>query len=111
MQHLGHWPRELLAVSSEGWEVRLFLRLTPSRMPTETKSGPKGRERDLARPPAGAGGPFEGPAEATEAMRGPVGFTGEGAGENGFGDFCRNKSHPPYGAGAPLVHVAAGDSN
>ncbi len=84
--------------------VGFFSRLTPSRMPTETKTGPKGRERDLARPPAAAGCPFEGPAEATEAIRGPVGFTGEGAGGNGFGDFCRNKSHPPYGAGAPLVH-------
>ncbi len=26
------------------------------------------------------------------------------AGQNGFGDFCRNKSHPPHGAGAPLVN-------
>jgi len=51
-----------------------FVRLTPSRMPAETKAGPnKGRERDLARPPAGAGCPFEGPAEATEAMREPEG--------------------------------------
>ena len=37
-------------------------------------------------------GPFEGPAKATEAMRELVGFTGEGAGENGFGDFCRSCS-------------------
>jgi hypothetical protein len=34
--------------------------------------------------------PFEGPAEATEAMRVPAGVAGEGAGENGFGDFCRS---------------------
>ena len=50
--------------------VGFFSRLTPSRMPTETKTGPKGRERDLARPPAGAGCPFEGPAEARKANEG-----------------------------------------
>ncbi len=31
--------------------------------------------------------PLRGPAEATEAMRGPAILAGEGAGANGFGDF------------------------
>ena len=79
-------------------------------MPTETTLGPKGCERDLARIPQGQGLSLRGPAEATEAMREPVGVTGEGAGENGFGDFCRNKSHPSYGAGAPLIYVVEGDT-
>jgi hypothetical protein len=33
----------------------------------ETKRGPKGRERDLARPRQGQGYPFRGPTEASEA--------------------------------------------
>ncbi len=72
MQHLGQWPRELLAVSSEGWEVRLFLRLTPSRMPTETKSGPKGRERgeaDIGKGPVGETVAGEGPVDLHPAER------------------------------------------
>ncbi len=35
--------------------------------------------------------PLRGPAEATEAMRGPAILAGEGAGANGFGDFRRSR--------------------
>ena len=72
-----------------------FVRLTPSRMPTETKAGPKGRERDLARPPAGAGCPFEGPAEATEAMREPA--RAKAQAKMALGTFAETKVPRPPG--------------
>jgi len=72
--------------------IRVVLRLTPSRTPTETKRGAKLSGKDPGRPRRGQGWPLRGPTEATEAVRGPAGVVGEGAGENGFGDFCRSFS-------------------
>ena len=78
-------------------------------MPTETTLGPKGCERDLARPPQGQGLSLRGPAEATEAMRGPAILAGEGAGANGFGDFRRSCAGCA-GATAPVIHRRVSDS-
>ncbi len=53
--------------------------------------------------------PLRGPAEATEAMRGPAGVAGDGAGANGFGDFCRSCAGCA-GATAPVIHRRVSDS-
>ncbi len=59
-------------------DLCLFLRLTPSRAPTKTKAGPKGRERDLARPPAGTGTvPSRDPLRRGRLARGPVRATAQ----------------------------------
>ena len=53
------------------------------------------------------GSAVDGPPETTEAPRLPTTKLSGGpktAGQNGFGDFCRNKSHPPHGVGTPLIY-------
>ncbi len=95
--------------------LRSFAPLRSSRGQGQPKRGPVGgmggipcvRRRHHGRAVGG-------PTEASASPRLPTTHLSGGpksAGQNGFGDFCRNKSHPSYGAGAPAIMiVAAGDT-